>query len=470
MGGINDMKSWKGIFVILAVVFLLMLLLNTIVPMVADDYSYLFNFGTGERNKTLTDIFSSLCFFYADWSGRLILNGLAQLFMMMDKSIFNVSNALIFTLLIFLLYKHIIGTNKPACFPLLFVCGFVWLCTPVFGQTILWTTGAFIYLCGSVFALLFLFPYRLLVDKHIHYNKWFVVFMFFSGVTAGLTMENIALGTLAVTISLLFEYCQINKRKPKELPLWTVSGLIGLTAGIVILISAPGNFVRASQSSEQAQISINYLLSNAVYAFVISGVFLFIPFILVLSILIYRKRHYAGETKVHKTYKAYLIGVFTCILSMSISPYFPPRATFAPFVFLVIVIGLLLFQNIGLVWKKTLYRYGMVFLAIVILVFTFAVDDLLHLNYSWKNRIAYISELHDPDEADIVFDIIVPKTKYNPVYMLVDLGEDSNEWPNNDIAKALGVKSVRGNKAADSKTIVDIMYELKEFIVTILHK
>ena len=136
--------------------------------MFADDFSYSFSFSNGERIESITDIFFSQVAHYNVMNGRIITHFLAQLFLYFGDGIFNYINVCFYLLLIFLIYLHVYSTLKNfSLLNFLLISVLLFLCTPSFGQSFLWITGASNYLYGIIIILLVLLPYRLQINNYM---------------------------------------------------------------------------------------------------------------------------------------------------------------------------------------------------------------------------------------------------------------------------------------------------------------
>ena len=88
-------QSKKLIIAVYIFVSLAIVLVSSLTPMLADDYSYSFSYADRTvRIQTLGDIFASLKAHRANMNGRMISHGLAMLFLLLPKAVFNVVNAL----------------------------------------------------------------------------------------------------------------------------------------------------------------------------------------------------------------------------------------------------------------------------------------------------------------------------------------------------------------------------------------
>ena len=86
-------------------IFLILLLCNVLTPFLVDDFNYLYSFKHRERIADVADIIPSMLAHASTMNGRLFAHGLVQLFGMLPNSFFDVINAVMFTLQIFLIGK-----------------------------------------------------------------------------------------------------------------------------------------------------------------------------------------------------------------------------------------------------------------------------------------------------------------------------------------------------------------------------
>ena len=208
----------------ICITFVPMLLLNILTPFSADDYSY------SVQQNNLWDVFLNEYHQYMTWTGRSVAHINVRIFLLMPKMIFNIVNAIIYTLLTVLIYCYASGSKIKKNFNL----------------TVLWLTGSCNYLWGTVIILLFLFPYRMSVpgDKDVFKGKYLpLVGMFFAGILAGWCNENTS-GGCVLLVLIFLAYAIIKKRKING---WMISGLLGNIIGLLIMIGAPGNAIRAKE-------------------------------------------------------------------------------------------------------------------------------------------------------------------------------------------------------------------------------
>ena len=235
---------WRTALV-MAVIFLLMYGLNHLMPLHRDDYDYSMIWLTGEHVGSFSGVMESLWRHYLFHGGRMVTVFCLDLFLWTGKGIFDFANALMFLLLLVLLVIHARRDwhfwREPGILAVLGILA--WLSFPHFGEVAVWKSGSTVYLWSAVFAALFLVPYNLhlkaMGEGQARPRNWLLLPMFALGVLAGWSVENLAVTVFVLTAGLSWWV----KRKGK-LPLWMPAGAFGALAGLVLLVAAPGNFVR----------------------------------------------------------------------------------------------------------------------------------------------------------------------------------------------------------------------------------
>ena len=96
-------KSRKTVGICLICLFVLMLGLNILTPMMVDDYIYAFSFKNGQRITSIGQIVGSMQQHYITMNGRLISHSLVQIMLMMPAWIFDILNAWMFCVLIYMM-------------------------------------------------------------------------------------------------------------------------------------------------------------------------------------------------------------------------------------------------------------------------------------------------------------------------------------------------------------------------------
>lgn len=429
-------------------VLLLMLILNFFTPMVADDYSYSLNRVTRERIASFQDILESQYNHYFTWGGRNVVHTLAQLFLWIGKPFFTVMNSIAYTAFSLVLYAHAnCGSGrKYQPFLYLLINLALWFAVPVFGQTTLWLVGSCNYLWGSLIIFSFLLPYRYaLQDASGKGTWWKIPVWLLLGILAGWCNENTSGMAVMLTVLFLVRYVVRNRK----VPIWGISGLIGVTAGFVIMILAPGNYAR-SDLFVQEQSTIRKLIAGfetCTDVFWENLLPLSVLFAALYMVFLFGKGDY-GKKLVPLFY---FLGAMACNYAMMLAPIYPYRAEFGTISALIVACGSVItgLQTAypGISERQTVRAGVSAVLGCSIFLFciSYAVASM-ELSLTWRdtaNRDADIQAQIVEGNRDIVVDSIAPDNPNNPLYQMEDIQPDPNHWVNLAVARYYGIDSIR---------------------------
>ena len=428
------MSKKNQIILILLGIFLMMLILNMFTPLIADDYSYSFKLNN-ERIVNLIDVFNYQLWHYFNWGGMVIAHAIAQTFLIFPKDVFNVFNSIVYTLVVYLIYLNVKGDNKkdePLFLLAIHFC--LWFLQPVFGQTCLWLVGSCNYLWTMFFILLFLWFFRKNSKKN---SALKMILMFLFGIIAGWTNENTAFGLIVILVGIM-----LTDKYQKHIKIlgYKISGLIGTILGFIILIVAPGNFVRESSMSDESSLMIKLLkrIIDDTISFVDYCLPLLIGIVILISIYIYKKKKYDLMSIV------FLAGSILTVYAMVLSPTFPARAWFGVITFAIIAAMILLYQLVDL---ERIFKFIMgdvIVIASIIYVSSYLVgfNDIKELRNTWINRINYFDELKDKGIFDAEVEPYYAKDPHNPGYGGVDWNKNDDDWPNFNVAGYYGMDKI----------------------------
>lgn len=152
---LENKRSYYSLLFLLGMVFFF---INVLTPLFSDDWHYGFIFKTSIHIQSMADILKSQYIHYFIANGRFIPHFLLQSFDgLLNKSVFDIANALVFILFIHLLNLNFVE-DKTLFFKSTAVIAFcITLLSCGFTCSFLWMSGAFNYLWG--FTLLLLFNY-----------------------------------------------------------------------------------------------------------------------------------------------------------------------------------------------------------------------------------------------------------------------------------------------------------------------
>lgn len=385
------------------------------------------------------DIFDYQVWHYFNWGGRTVAHTLAQILLVFPKAVFNILNSFTYTALIYLIYLHGCFNkdnkdNKDNSYMLLLIHFILWFIIPVFGQSFIWLVGSCNYLWTTVIILYFLWLYR----RNTLSEKWYnLLFMFILGLLAGWTNENTSAGLIVILVFSLI----INKVETKkfELSKTRLFGIIGTLAGFIIMICAPGNYIRSAEFKDDTFIIIKIIKRTLDITNNLENIIL--PLLIVIIILISLKIYH--KKKIEKETYTFILGGFAAIYAMVLSPTFPERAWTGAIIFFVIAIVILVYDldTINRLYKFILVDFCIILSIIYVSQYMDLARNINYLRNTWNYRVDVINE----SDKDKIFEFYKYETynPRNPVYGLDDIGYDPNAWPNGSISKYYGIKGIK---------------------------
>lgn len=421
--------------IILVSIFLMMLVLNLLTPLLADDYSYSLNLDKTKINS-LMDVVNYQWWHYFNWGGRTVAHTIAQFFLLFPKVVFSIANSIIYVALIYLMYLHIRGNREDKPLFLLLIHLGLWFILPVFGQTCLWLIGSCNYLWTTVIILWFLWIYRK-NKENLSIIKLIGIFLL--GILAGWTNENTSAGLLVILLCYLI-MTKIPNKKEKISKLRIV-GFFGALIGFAIMILAPGNYIRAEEIQDNTFILIK-IIKRAVEMTITAEKYLFpliILIVIAMSIKIYHKKKIQNDSYI------FIIGSGATIYSMVLSPTFPERSWTGVIVFLLIASGILLYDldKLNKIYKYIIVDFCIVLSVMYISEYISTGIDINNLRNTWEYREQYIEKQKEKENTEIKLSPYYTGNNHNPTYGLSDIVEDKDIWPNNDLADYFNVKSIQ---------------------------
>ena len=318
----------------ISISFSAIFILNILTPLISDDFAYMFVYGEDRLVSTIADVFESQENHYYMWGGRSVVHFIAQILLMLPPYVADLLNSFIYIGYIFLIYYHIKGRGNHSISLFVLINLAIWFLQPVLGDTVFWLTGAANYLWGTTLILLFLLPFRMYQGQKSNTTTLILssVGIFFCGLIAGWTNENTA-GAMILILILFSAYFYFQKW---PISIWMVIGFIGSLAGFFLMIAAPGNYVRAGDSSFDL-FTLAYRLFNSTHTLLFYCSSLLLT-TLIIYIIFYR---FPGKNK-NDNFRLSLIyttAAITAVYAMVLSPTFPRRALFGVVTYLIIGAG-----------------------------------------------------------------------------------------------------------------------------------
>lgn len=440
-------KNNKDLFffmLILSVTFFMMYILNNNTYFTSDDYRYHYIYkqfmptDNEQRIKSFYDIVKSMHNHYNIWGGRIVAHTFVQSFLMFGKPVFNILNSLAFVVLSLLVYWHCNAFRKINVQLMLVILLMLWFFIPQFGASVLWVSGSGNYLWCSIMIFAFLLPYRLYIDSSKYFKDNFInmIFMLLFGIIAGWTNENT--GGAMIMLEVFFMLYYINNKI--KLPKWSISGLISSIIGFVLLVIAPGNYVRPNKDVSFL-LRLERLRDNSYEV-------IFIPIvILIVLYIIFINTDKNNKMKNLVIPTMYIIVAIASIGALILTPYAPQRTWFGSIIFTIIAIGY--------IYARLDFKNNLIKQTSIALIILFSISCLYEYGKAYVDinntyiqvirQIKVIEKEKEKGKKEIsVNKLSKPKSQYNALKNTVNVSSDKNSWFNSWMAKYYGIDYIIG--------------------------
>lgn len=447
-------QKYKKILLILILItiFGLIYILNNKTMLVSDDYPYHFLFeGRTPNNNTRLisnplEIVTSMKNHWKLWGGRVTVHYLLQLTFMLGTNIFNIINSIMFILLGILVYKHINNTKEIKLTLIIFIYAILFLLIPQPGSTIIWKSGSANYLWSSVLILCMTLIYKKHYDNNnnIKNNPQNAILIFIYGLIVGCCNENTGCALIIAQILFILLY----KVKYKKIPLWAITGLIGTIISYIILIIAPGNYIRADLMYQEIDYSLEGMFKKFLILTNLSYTYMKIVLILttITLVIIYNKKdNFQKIVNKYAVQVIFLIFTLASIYSLLLSPAYPERCWFFAFIYLLIITGINLnyLDNKNDTIKKILIIFVIIISLCSISEYSEAYYNIDQSYIELKEQLTEIETQIHEGKKDIVVHATYNHTgKYNAFTDNGYLTSTKESWFNKWMAKYYNVDSI----------------------------
>lgn len=333
--------------ILLGISILVMYLTHRRVPFMMDDLWYSTMLSEDTPIRTLGDIVKSQIWHYKNWGGRSMTHGILQLTLLTGEQVADILN-IIFTLLLagsicLVARQRHLGAFFGATAMVLGL-------NANWKMSMFWQAGAANYLYITVFILLFVFCYLREVgeDTTVSPLPGIVFWILPLGILAGWSNENMGPAVWLLSVAVILT----TAKKKSRIPCWMLVGSVSALLGSIMVIVAPGNFVRSSQAPDR-EYGFLWRLFMRCYAEGKATMEYLFPTLLVLAaVLLVGKctlKIPIGRQNIYLLLLALLSWG-----AMVLSPHYPDRASFGTMVFLICVIismtGKILEKRKDLLW------------------------------------------------------------------------------------------------------------------------
>lgn len=450
----GSMKKNKKILLIISllIIFGLIYLLNSKTLYVSDDYIYHYVFDSRvpttqtKRVESFFELFHSMASHYKIWGGRVVAHFILQFVFMFSENTFNVFNSLMFVIFGLLIYRHIDSKKNINILLLLFIYAMIFVFIPQPGSTLFWKSGSANYLWSSNLMLVLTLIYK----KHyedsnkIKDNYQNTILLFIYGMIAGCLNENSGCALIVLEILFTIYY----KFKDNYIPKWCISSIVGTITGYIILLIAPGNFVRADVMYEKVDYSIEGLFKNFFILTRLTSDYLrYVVFILIISCVMAYQNMKTIKEFVLKYFLQinYIIFSLISVYSLIVSPAFPERCWFFCFIYMLITIciNIISLKKDQIIFKKIalMFSFAMIFCALSEYGVAYYTIDLSHEQLK-DQEAEIIKQKNAGKKAIVVRPIYTHTGKYNAFTENGHLSSTKESWFNSWMAKYFGVDSI----------------------------
>ena len=451
-------KQYKsiGIIIISLLIVTLLFVLNHFMPLFADDYSYSYSFMTHEPITSIRQILPSQIAHYQNINGRIVTHTLAQLFLMMGDTAFDIVNSFVSLGLLFLIYFHACGTFRNFSISHFAIIGMLlFLETPAFGQSYLWTTGAANYQYGILIILCVMIPYRLQAEGKDVFSSWFsgifatAIFLFL-GILAGWTNEN----TSVAMIAMLIAYMILFRVRSIKIRTWNITCCIGAIIGCTLMLTAPGTAKRLNHVGGSGGIIMwckNFIIHST--WLVVYTQWILLILLALICVYLYQKRHLLTDLTPKRCLKIfdswgifliYLLGFLGSVYSMIVSPGFPERTWSGPIILILIAVCSFSYlpdlSGIPAKIGKTVVIISLLLSFMGTYVHAFL--ELRYINNAFQERVAIIETSLENGDRDVEIPCIFGANGYCGYTAWGDLNINSSDWPNDVIARYYGADKI----------------------------
>ena len=353
MGKNWNKRIWILSGILLAVSAVVLYVTHRDTGFMMDDLWYSTMLSDDTPITSLGDIIDSQIWHYNNWGGRSMTHGLLQLTLLAGEQAADLLNMLM-TFLLAGMICIIAGNRKLPMF-------FAALALPLglnanWRMSMFWQSGAANYLYITVFLLAYVYCYlRELPDGTCPSDSADAQGQLQQKRLPGITLWIIPLGILAgwsnenmgpaVWILSLLVILAVIKRKNK-VQLWMVLGNLTCLFGSIMVIAAPGNFVRSAQVGD-GQYGLIWRLFLRSYSECRAALYYLFPTLLILLFVLLLAKSVGGLCLGRRN-----VLLLVCALlswgAMFLSPHYPDRAAFGTMTLLICVI----LSMAGKIWKK----------------------------------------------------------------------------------------------------------------------
>lgn len=309
--------KWEKICIIaaLAVLVAMGFAAQRKVPFMTDDELYGTNLVTEEPLHSLGDVVESQVWHFFNWGGRCVTHGVLQLTLMSGELCADILNLL---MILLLTYMVCVVIQRRDSLTFLMVHAMIYALNANLTMSMLWQSGTANYVYSSVWILLFMTPFLRSLQKPGCRTMPFAAYWLVPiGLMAGWSNENMGPVCFLLALGVII---YIKKWKKRKIEGWMLSGVFSSFLGSVLVVAAPGNFVRSAAIPAQT-------IGDRLYSMLTAGTDYLLPSAL-CAVTVVLIKAVCLRTKPDMVQWALIIMAVLSYGAMVLSPHYPDRATF----------------------------------------------------------------------------------------------------------------------------------------------
>ena len=355
-----------GTSVLLFISLIVIYMVHRKVPFMMDDEWYSKKLFSEELLASFSDILEFQIWHYNNWGGRSITHTILQLTLMAGENVADILNVLM-TVLLAGMICVMAGVRKidRKLWAVLAAISMMHGLNAHWKMSMFSQAGAANYLYITVFILAFLYCYLREVDVSSGNLPGITLWIIPLGIIAGWSNEN--MGPTVWMISLIIILLALKEKR--QVRPWMILGNLACLAGSILMIVAPGNFVRSEEATNEYGLLWNCFLRC--YAEAKAALEYLFPVLLVLLVVLFIYKGILGKAIGRKNGLLLLCALLSWG-AMILSPHYPDRATFGTMVLIICVVismirnilqekkewTLWFFGGTVLIWLRGMYYLG----------------------------------------------------------------------------------------------------------------
>lgn len=420
-----------------------MIWMNGMTPLFADDFSYSVSFVTKAPCESFCDVLSSQYLHYFTTNGRTVVHVLGQCLLWLGKPGLNVLNGLAFAGVCYLICLHGLGSREAVRgWQVLGVFALLWFLTPHFGGSYLWVMGAANYLYSPGLILLYFLRWRNALreggDEERPEPLWDTLLWAAAGILSGWSNENTSFALICMVVWVIV-LRRIHRRRVFR---WMWAGLAGNLLGCVLLFASPAQGKRLAAAGGFGALSQWLVRFVSITKQTVIYFFPLLLLALVALLLLWRIK--GRNLRALEIPSVYAVGTLVSLYAMVGSPEFPIWA-WSSILFLGLTTVLSLLSQLPMgekVWRgRACAALGLAAIVAVGWQLSTIYPELSRVREAYAQREVQIEQARQTGQA-LVVEPIQTDCTYSSYSLFAELNPEDTDWPNNAIANYYGIVSI----------------------------